>query len=242
MPYSWFEVRLDLRLVQIVLGLAHLLGVEVPVRGSDLEPTLLRVDHLLDLAGFGAGLGGGGRHGVGQQLQRGGRSLGHLVAQLVVGEGIKAEQLGLLRTQLGQALHGLPGVVGIATLGAGFRSLQHGRALVAVAERAEHRLLGGVLQRQHELAVQLAILGGGGRVVDRILVEAGQLGLVVDDNGGSGGGGHQAGVELGGEPAHRHVPGRRSSARPGASAPGPAPACRAGHRSTSRARTASDRG
>ncbi len=200
-----FEVRLDLRFVQVVLGLADLLGVEVPIRGGNLEATLLGVDHLLDLTGFGTGLGGGGRHGVGQQLQRRGRGLGHLVAQLVVGEGLEAEQLGLLRTQLRQALHGLAGVVLVATLGTGFRGLQHGGALVTVAQRTEHRLLRGVLQRQHELAIELAILGGVGRVVDRVLVQAGQLGLVVDDHGRRSGGGHQAGVELGGEGGLFHV-------------------------------------
>ena len=47
------EVGLDLRFVEIVLGLADLLGVEVPVPRLELEAALLRVDQRLNVFGFG---------------------------------------------------------------------------------------------------------------------------------------------------------------------------------------------
>ena len=52
------EVGLDLRLVQIVLRLAHLLGIEVPVPGLKLESALLRIDERLNVLGLALGLGG----------------------------------------------------------------------------------------------------------------------------------------------------------------------------------------
>ena len=49
------EVRLYLRLVQIVLGLAHLFGIELPVPGLEGEPAMLRVDERLNVFGFAGG-------------------------------------------------------------------------------------------------------------------------------------------------------------------------------------------
>lgn len=137
--------------------------------------------------------------------RRGRRGLGHLVGQAVGGVVLEAEQLGLLRPQLGQALHRFAGVVGIAALSAGFRGLEHGGALVAVAQRGQHRLLGGVLQRQQELAFQIARLGIGSGGVDFFLAQPGQLGLVVHHHRSGGGGSDQTGMELGGQRGFFHI-------------------------------------
>lgn len=204
------EVRLDLRLVQVVLGLAHLLGVEVPIGRGELEIaglciSTLRVDHLLHVGHFAARLGGGRRHGVGQQLERSIRRLGHLVAQAVGGVVVEAEQLGLLRAQLRQALDGLAGVVGIALFCACFRGLQHLGTQLAILQRGQHRLLGSVLQGEQILAIELAGLGGIGRGGDIAFAQAIELGLVVHHHRAGGRGGDQAGMELRGEGGFFHV-------------------------------------
>ena len=69
----------------------------------------------------------------------------------------------------------------------------------AVRERRLQRLLGGVLQREHPLALQprvLGRLGGGGDVAVAQPVE---LGAVVDDQRAGLGRGQQLVLELGGE-------------------------------------------
>ena len=64
------EVRPDLRLVEVVLGLAHFLGVKIPVGGAEREPALARVDQLLHVGRFAARLFGRGGHEIGQELLR----------------------------------------------------------------------------------------------------------------------------------------------------------------------------
>ena len=112
------EVGLDLLLVEIVLRLAHLLGVEVPVPGLELEAALLLVDDGLDVLGFGGGACRRGRHRCVHELQRRLRRLRHLVVELPGGKVGIAEQLGLLRAKLRDLGDGVARVVGIAVLGA----------------------------------------------------------------------------------------------------------------------------
>src|SRR3546814_19245659 len=81
-------------------------------------------------------------------------------------------------------------------LGARHRGLEDARAQVAILERGQYRLLGGVLQSEQPLAVQVARLGvlrRGGEVTFRQAVEPG---LVVHLHRSLGGGGDQHRVEL----------------------------------------------
>src|SRR5690606_33293697 len=157
---------LDLRFVEVVLGFAHLLGVEVPVGGAGLEAAALGVDHGLDPGELGAGARGGGGYGVGQQPERDLGGAGHLVGDAVGGVAGVAQQLGLARAQFGQALDGGAGVVGVALLGAAQRGGHQLLAQAAVGKRAQRGLLGGVLQGEQPLAVVpggLGGIGGGGQ-------------------------------------------------------------------------------
>ena len=120
--------------VEIELGLAHLVGIEIPVGRSELEAALLRIDHLLDLAGFAARACGGGRNHVGHQLDRILRLLGHLVGQAVGGKVGVAEQLGALGAQLRKTRDERARVVGVAMAGTGFRSGKHLQAQVTVGQ------------------------------------------------------------------------------------------------------------
>ena len=178
-----FEVRLDRRFVEIVFGLAHLVGVEIPVRRGQAEAALLRVDHGLDAAGLAARTGGRRRHHVGQQLDRRLWRLRHLVFQRIGGEIRVAEQLRAFGAQGGETLGDGTGVVGIALARALLRGLEQGKAGGTVGQRAERRLLGGVLQGQQPLAVELALLRRVGGDRNAGFAEAIEPGHGVDDQG-----------------------------------------------------------
>ena len=178
------EVGPDLRLVEVVLGLAHLLRVEVPVRRGDLEAALRGVDLLLDRGRLAARLRGRRRHEAGQQLLRVRRRLRHLVVEHVVRPRREPEELRLLGPQSRQ-LHdrGLR-VVGPAVVAARHRGREDALAEGAVLERGERRLLGRVLHAEEPFPVQLLLLrgvGGRGEVAFR---QAGEVGLPVHDDGG----------------------------------------------------------
>ena len=73
-----FEVGHDLRFIQIVLRLPHLLGVILPVPRLELEPALLGVDQLLHVGSLHARTRCRWRNQIRQQLDRILRSLGAL--------------------------------------------------------------------------------------------------------------------------------------------------------------------
>ncbi len=63
------EVWLDLRFVEIVLRLAHLVRVKLPVPGFELEAAVLLVDESLNVLGFSVCLGGCPRNQGVHELQ-----------------------------------------------------------------------------------------------------------------------------------------------------------------------------
>ena len=76
-----FEIGFDLRVIEIVFSLAHLLGVVLPVLRPELKAALLGVNQLLHARCFGAGFSGGRRHNAGQKFLSGLRRLGHLIIE-----------------------------------------------------------------------------------------------------------------------------------------------------------------
>jgi len=96
-----------------------------------------------------------------------------------------AEQGGPLRAQLDDAGDGGAVVELAAAAGAADRGLLQALAQGAVLQRGQRRLAAGVLQRQHVLAFELALLGslrGGG---DRGVGHPGEAGAVVHHHGRS---------------------------------------------------------
>ena len=112
-----FEKRLDLRLVEIIFGFAHLLAVELAIPRLQLKSALLRIDHCLHILGLGGRLRGRHRHQRVHELQRRFGRLGHLVLELPSRVAGKAENARTLGSELGQARDDLPRVVGISLLG-----------------------------------------------------------------------------------------------------------------------------
>ena len=153
------EIGLDLRLVQVVFRLAHLLGVELPIPGLDGEPAMLRVNQGLDVLGFSRSSGRGSRHQRIEKMLRRLRRFCHLIGQVpcrVVGE---AEQRGFFGAQLGEPRDNGARVVGVAALRAVPGVLKDRLARGAVGEKRQVRLLRGVLQR-HQPTLLLARLCG----------------------------------------------------------------------------------
>ena len=168
------EVRLDLRIVQVVLRLANLLGVKIPVPRLEREAAVLSVDDRLDVLALARGAGRGERHESVHEIERVLRRFRHLVLELpgrVIG---KPEQGRALRAQLREPRHDRARVVRIAVLGA-VPGIVEDRASRRRArpERAEQRLLRRVLQR-HEVALDVAPLRGLSRGGELRLAEAGE--------------------------------------------------------------------
>jgi len=113
-----FEIGLNLRVIEIVLRLTNLLGVIVPIVGSDLESTLLSVDHGLDVFCFLSSFAGCGRNDGIHKFESGLGSLGHLIFQFPSGKAGKSEQLRLLCANLRQPRNRVARVIGIAAFSA----------------------------------------------------------------------------------------------------------------------------
>ena len=185
------EVGTYLRLVEGVLGLAHLLGVEGPVPGLELERLLsggfrLLIDDLLHLGRLLAcvGLRGGGARG--------------LVLQDVGGVVGIPEQCGPLRPELHHLRrHG--GVVVGAAVGPPDGGLEDALPQRPVLELRQHRLAGCVLHRDDPLALQLPALGRLRGGPDLLVGKAVQVGNLVHHHGGGVGGLEQVLLEMGGE-------------------------------------------
>ncbi len=97
------EVGLDLDFVEVVLGLADLLGVEVPVPGLELESRRSGASMTsLDVFGFAVGLGGRGGDERVHELEGGFRGLGHLVFELPGGVGRESRAAWPLRRGAGR--------------------------------------------------------------------------------------------------------------------------------------------
>ncbi len=166
-PY--LEVRLHLVFVQIVLRLAHLLGVHVPVPWLQLEPALLRgarglrgacglsIDRRLDVLAFRNRLRRRRRHQRIHELFRCLRCLRHLVFQVPRCKVRVPQQHPFLRAQLRQSRYGRPRIVRPPALRPGPRVRKHRLPRRTVRQRHQDRLLRRVLQRQY-IALHFAVL------------------------------------------------------------------------------------
>jgi hypothetical protein len=193
------EVRLELRLVEVVLGPAHLLGVVLPVPRREREATRVLVDQRLHPCRFGARLRGGRGDEAGEQRRGGRRGLRHLVVEAVGGVAREAEQPRPFGAQHRQAADQVAGVVRATLLRAARRGEEEPLPERPVGERGLRRLLRGVLQREHPLVGEPAPCGHLGRGGDLPLAQPGELRGVVHDHGASGRRGEQPAPELGGE-------------------------------------------
>ena len=177
------EVGLELGFVEGVLLLAHLVGVEGPVGGLELEVAAFGVDDRLHFGRFLAGVGDGGRGQVGHQLVHRLDGAGGFVLEHVLGVVVVAQQLGAVGAQAGDAGDDA-GVVPLVAAGAAHQRGRHDLlAQLAVGEVGQRRLAGGVLQRDEVLALVAGFLGrrrGGG---DRLLGQAVEQGHVVHQHG-----------------------------------------------------------
>ena len=88
------EIGLNLRLFQVVLSLAHLVAVEIPIPGLQLEAALLSLDERLNLACLFASLPGGAGHERVHELDGCLGRLRHLVLEFPGGVVGKTKQLG----------------------------------------------------------------------------------------------------------------------------------------------------
>ena len=168
-----FEIRLDLLLVEIVFGLANLLGVEPPVPRLELEAAIPLIDNGLDILGFAGGPRRRWRHQRVQELQGRFRRLGHLVFDLPGRKIRTAKQLAFLRAKLGNLRDGVTSVVGIAAFGAVPRVRKQGLASCPIAQRHQIGLLRGVLQWNDE-AFHIAPFGRLGGSADLCVGQSGQ--------------------------------------------------------------------
>jgi len=112
------EVRHDLRFVEIVSRLAHLLGVVLPVPRLKLEVSPLGIDQLLHVGRLDARARRRRRRQIGQQLDRVLGRLRALSFECVRRPRRISEQLRLLGAQLRHAADGAASIVAVAPLGA----------------------------------------------------------------------------------------------------------------------------
>ena len=131
------EVGLDLRFVQVVLRLAHLLGVELPVPRLEREAAVPAesISAWMSFA-FARRLGRRRRHQRIQKMNRRLRRLGHLVGQIPRRVIRIAQQRGLLRAQLRQPRNRRARVVARRRARRGSRSSQ--RSLGACRDRSDN--------------------------------------------------------------------------------------------------------
>ena len=169
------EVRHDLRFIQVILRLPHLLRVVLPIPRLQLETPALRVDQLLHVGRFGAGARRGRRNEIGEELYRVLGGFGPLRRQRVGRPRWIAEQLGFLRAQLGHATDRVPRIVAVAACGAQRRKLEQLLAHRTVGELCLRGLLSSVAERQDPFATQSALLRRGGSGLNLIAGHAGKL-------------------------------------------------------------------
>ena len=136
-----------LRFVDVELGAAHALGVELPIPRLEREATALGIDHRLNARGLGVRALDGGLGDVGEQTDRRRRRLRHLIVEREVRRRREAEQPRRARRESSARRRTISRVSNSrAVVGAMERRLEHALAHVAAVERLEHRLLRRVLQ------------------------------------------------------------------------------------------------
>lgn len=104
-------------------------------------------DQLLNIRRFTPGARRRGGHDVAHKGLGGFRRFRHLILQAPCCEAVEAQQTGLLRTQLRHTRDDGARVVVVTLLAARQRLLKQRFARGAHRQRLQHRLLGGILQR-----------------------------------------------------------------------------------------------
>ena len=64
----YLVIRTELRFVEIVFRLAHLLGIKIPIAGRDLKSAFLLIDNLLLVGRFSFGVCDGRRREITEKL------------------------------------------------------------------------------------------------------------------------------------------------------------------------------
>ena len=173
------EIGLGLRLIQVVLGLADLLGIVPPVprldpgAGGQLALLHLLIHHGLHVGQFGLGAGHGRGHDLAQEIVHGLGVARHLVGEDVCGGVGIAQDLRLLGAQVEHLEQELAVVELIAAVSAGSIGLVvlatqvavlRGRHLVGVGGHAESELVQEVVGLREDIVADLLRLGGDGGI------------------------------------------------------------------------------
>ena len=145
------EVRLDLFLVEGILGFAEFLGVEPPVPGLEFLAREIGVEEFLELGSFAFGCYERRcPHGLQERIDSL-AVLSHAVLEDIVGRIVVAEELGALDTELHLADDDGFVVVVIVVVGAGGVVHQHLTAQLTVLAVLQHRCEGCALGREQPL-------------------------------------------------------------------------------------------
>jgi hypothetical protein len=175
------QVRLDLVLVEVVLRLADLLRVVAVVPGLDLDLRTLLVRHRLHVGDLLADAGDGGLPHRLHQLHRPLRRAGHRVLEPPVGVSLEAEEFRPLGPQLEDLGDDRVVVLGVAVVAAAVVGAPDLLAQVAPVRVGEERLHAGPRVEDGPLALLAALLGGGGGGRAQRVGQAGEVGLLVEE-------------------------------------------------------------
>ena len=146
----------------MVARFAHFFGVQIPVPGSDFEPTFFLIDHFLDIGCFAPRVRYRWRRQIGQKLVYSRNITGGLIFDLVAGVIFITEELGAFGPQLRSANNNVARIERAAFTVAGERRLHNAFAHRPVLQRSERRLAGGILQPDNKLTFFTVGFGSSG--------------------------------------------------------------------------------
>ena len=129
----------------MIARLADLLGIEIPVPGSDLEAAFFLIDGLLHVSCLAVSIGDCGHRQVGQKLVYGRNIFRCLVFQLIGGMVFVTEQFGAFRSQLCGPKNDLARIKRSVLTITGERGLHDALAQGTVLQRAKQRLASRIL-------------------------------------------------------------------------------------------------
>src|SRR5690554_5087755 len=151
------KIPTDFSLIQIVLGLTHLLGIVTPIPKSQIKVVAFTVDHLLQHHRF---LTGNRQRRIPNLLKEAVHRFHitcHPVIQRKISKSIKTQQLNSFQTQLGQLIDDLPiveRVVVVPTVDVGPAHLLTQIAIIGIGQKRHHA---GIVQGKKPFAF-LALL------------------------------------------------------------------------------------